>query len=87
MRKALIFILVLLGAVDTLAQPTVEFADSLRQLYKVPELSYAVITDEQTLEIAALGRHSVNLRDTASLEDRFHLGSNTKALTAFVIAQ
>jgi CubicO group peptidase (beta-lactamase class C family) len=39
------------------------------------------------LEIAALGKHSIQLTDTASLNDRFHIGSNTKAMTAFIIAK
>jgi CubicO group peptidase (beta-lactamase class C family) len=37
--------------------------------------------------MAALGKHSVDLQDTATLNDRFHIGSNTKAMTAFIIAK
>lgn len=69
------------------AQKTVEFADSIRSCYHIPELSYAVVDGKAVLEIAALGKHSVNLPDTATLEDRFHIGSNTKAMTAFIIAK
>lgn len=39
------------------------------------------------MEIAALGKHSIDLPDTATLNDRFHIGSNTKAMTAFMIAK
>ncbi|MEZ5014401.1 MAG: serine hydrolase domain-containing protein [Chitinophagales bacterium] len=68
-------------------QKTNLFADSIRAAYHIPELSYAVVDATTTLEIAALGRHSINLPDTATLNDRFHLGSNTKAMTAFIIAK
>jgi len=69
------------------AQKTIQYADSLRKIYSIPELSYAVVDAQSTLEIAALGKHSVNLPDTATLNDRFHIGSNTKAMTAFMIAR
>lgn len=69
------------------SQKTVQFADSLRKSYHIPEISYAVINSKSTLEIAALGRHSVKLPDSATLDDRFHIGSNTKAMTAFIIAK
>lgn len=50
-------------------------------------MSYAVVDDKRIFEIAAIGKHSVNLPDTATLNDRFHIGSNTKAMTAFIIAK
>lgn len=69
------------------AQKTLAYADSIRITYKIPEISYAVADAATTLEIAALGRHSINLPDKATLHDRFHIGSNTKAMTAFMIAK
>lgn len=71
----------------TIAQPNMRFADSLRKAFRIPELCYAVVTASSTLETAVLGKHSAALPDTATLADRFHLGSNTKALTAFMIAR
>ncbi len=68
-------------------QKTTQFADSIRKTYNIPEISYAVIDSKTTLEIAALGKHSSELTDTATLNDRFHIGSNTKAMTAFIIAK
>lgn len=68
-------------------QKTIQFADSIRKANNIPELSYAVISSSTTLEIAALGKHSIDLPDTATLNDRFHIGSNTKAMTAFMIAR
>lgn len=68
-------------------QNTVKYADSIRNTYQIPELSYAVVDAKKIIEIAAIGKHAINLPDTASLNDRFHIGSNTKAMTAFMIAK
>lgn len=68
-------------------QITVQFADSILTACNIPEISYAVVDSKSTLEIAALGKHSIKLPDTATLNDRFHIGSNTKAMTAFMIAR
>ena len=68
-------------------QNTIAFADSIRKEYKIPEMSYAVVTDKSVLEINSIGYHSIKLKDTATLNDRFHIGSNTKAMTAFIIAK
>ena len=68
-------------------QKTLHYPDSIIKANQIPELSYAVVTDNSILEIAALGHHSVLLKDTATLNDRFHIGSNTKAMTAYMIAK
>lgn len=68
-------------------QQTAKFADSIRITYNIPEISYAVIDSKTILEISALGKHSTELPDTATINDRFHIGSNTKAMTAFIIAK
>lgn len=85
--KKITTILLLTISVICFGQKTINFADSIRKSYNIPEISYAVIDSRSTLEIAALGKHSVNLPDAATLNDRFHIGSNTKAMTAFVIAK
>lgn len=52
--------------VNIWAQKTARFADSIRIAYHIPEVSYAVVEPYKVLEIAALGRHSVQLKDTAT---------------------
>lgn len=86
MRKVSLIIFLCISSF-CFAQKTAQFADSIRKAYNVPEISYAVVDDKSTLEIGAYGKHSVNLSDTATLDDRFHIGSNTKAMTAFIIAK
>ena len=83
----IIFISLLFIAGFSFGQSNIEYADSIRRTDGIPELAYAVITPDSILEISFLGYHSVNLSDTASVSDRFHIGSNTKAMTAFIIAK
>ncbi|MFH7017784.1 serine hydrolase domain-containing protein [Flavobacterium sp. FlaQc-47] len=68
-------------------QNHIQYADSIRVSSAIPELSYAVISGDKILEINTLGLHSIDLKDVATLNDRFHIGSNTKAMTAFIIAK
>ena len=86
MRKITTVIFIFITTIS-FGQMTVQFADSIRNAYNIPEISYAVVDSKSTLEIAALGRHSIDLQDTATLNDRFHIGSNTKAMTAFIVAK
>lgn len=86
MRKISTIIFLFITTIS-FGQKTIQYADSIRKAYNIPEISYAVIDSKSTLEIAALGKHSIDLQDTATLNDRFHLGSNTKAMTGFIIAK
>lgn len=87
MARVFSIAVILLHFTYSYGQKTIRFADSIRVAYHIPELSYAVVNSSTTLEIAALGKHSIDLPDTATLNDRFHIGSNTKAMTAFMIAK
>jgi len=87
MARAFSIAVMLLHFTCSYGQKTMQFADSIRKAYHIPELSYAVVNSSITEEMAALGKHSIDLPDTATLNDRFHIGSNTKAMTAFMIAK
>jgi CubicO group peptidase (beta-lactamase class C family) len=86
MRRLTTVIFIIITTICS-GQQTTELADSIRKAYNIPALSYAVVTDKSIMEIQALGLHSIELNDLATLNDRFHIGSNTKAMTAFVIAK
>jgi CubicO group peptidase (beta-lactamase class C family) len=86
MRKNTLILFLSLTTIS-FGQKTIKYADSISTAYGIPEISYAVIDSKSTLEIAALGHHSVEMKDEATLNDRFHIGSNTKAMTAFIIAK
>jgi CubicO group peptidase (beta-lactamase class C family) len=68
------------------AQSTKQYADSLRKKYKIPELAYAVISADSVYEWNVSGVRKVNTKLTATTNDRFRLGSNTKAITGFIAA-
>ena len=86
MLKSIVIIFTLISG-TCFAQNTLKYADSIRKVYHIPEISYSVLTVNSILEIEAIGIHSTTLGDTATLNDRFHIGSNTKAMSAFVIAK
>ncbi len=81
-------LLPLLVAITNLSysQSIVSFADSVRQHYKVPELAFAVVSSDSVLECHVLGVKRANTDYAAQPGDRFHIGSNTKAITAFIAA-
>jgi CubicO group peptidase (beta-lactamase class C family) len=63
------------------------FADSVRRLYHIPELAYAVISSTDILELQVLGVRKIHTVREARPDDRFRIGSNTKAITGFIAAE
>lgn len=61
--------------------PMQAFADSVRAAHGVPELGYAVVSADSVLAWAVLGTQRAGMDYPARPDDRFHIGSNTKALT------
>ncbi|MBV8253631.1 MAG: beta-lactamase family protein [Chitinophaga sp.] len=84
--KRLIAALLLIST-GSFAQLHTSFADSIRQHYHIPELGYAVVCDTGVMETNILGTKKVNTQLRAAPSDRFRIGSNTKAITALLIAQ
>lgn len=87
MRRYTVLLLVCYCAMSSYAQTTARFADSIRSSYKIPELSYAVVSADSILEMRALGVRKISTHFTATLHDRFRIGSNTKEITGFIAAQ
>jgi len=79
-------LLLLLTAFAGYAQSNLAFADSIRKQYQIPELAYAVVSGDSVFEMKVLGVKKVNTELTASTNDRFRIGSNTKAITGFIAA-
>ncbi|MCS6980502.1 MAG: beta-lactamase family protein [Flavobacteriales bacterium] len=61
--------------------------DSLRAEGKIPGLGYAVLRSDTILELKTLGVKRADKTDRLEVGSRFHLGSNTKAVTSFIAAQ
>jgi D-alanyl-D-alanine carboxypeptidase len=63
--------------------------DSIQVKYNIPELAFAVLNTDTTFIKHVSGYHKVNSKDDAdkaNIDDYFHLGSNTKAVTGFIAA-
>ncbi|PSK92027.1 serine hydrolase domain-containing protein [Taibaiella chishuiensis] len=86
-RRLTGIVLLLLIAAVVHAQPSLRIADSIRRHYRIPELAYAVIKADTILDMAATGVKKKGSSAKANLQDRFHIGSNTKAITAFIAAR
>ncbi len=54
----------------------------VRLQYNMPAMAAAVLTSSEIKEIGVSGVRQIYQKDKVQLDDRFHLGSNTKAITA-----
>ena len=66
-----------------------KIADSLSVKYKIPQIAFAIVSVDSINEIQTLGFHKIESKkkeDEAKINDYFHLGSNTKAITGFICA-
>src|SRR5215468_6034321 len=63
------------------------FIDSVKSHYRIVGMTYAIFNSNQILELGALGRRRVDDTFSVRTTDRFHIGSNTKAITAFLAAK
>jgi len=61
-----------------------KFVDSIRIVYKIPELNYAIVSSDKILEMKALGTKKINSELKAELTDKFRIGSNTKTVTSYI---
>ena len=86
MKQLFIIILFSLALLNTKAQSLYSYADSIRKVYRIPELAYAVVSSDSVFELQTLGVQRINTNYAAKLNDRFHIGSNTKAITSFIAA-
>jgi len=86
MKKLLTTLLLLTLFIVAKAQNIKTFADSIRIKYQIPELAYAVVSADSILELQILGVQRTGTTYMATQNDRFHIGSNTKAITCFIAA-
>lgn len=62
------------------------FLEQVRQEHNLPAVAAAIVTSEGVQQVAAVGVRRNDATDRVTLEDRFHLGSVTKSITATCIA-
>ena len=58
----------------------------IRAKHRVPALAAAVVRGDTVGEIAAVGVRHAGQPERVTVDDRFHLGSDTKAMTATLVA-
>ncbi|MFT3701114.1 MAG: serine hydrolase [Agriterribacter sp.] len=87
MTKSFVTIFILLSHFQfSSAQTKAAFADSIRKQYHIPELGYAVVSSSTIEELNVSGVKKINSLLAADPNDRFRIGSNTKAITGFLAA-
>jgi D-alanyl-D-alanine carboxypeptidase len=59
----------------------------IQELYNIPAVGAIVLNSEGIIDAAVTGVRETGQEDPATVDDYFHLGSNTKAITAFVAAR
>jgi CubicO group peptidase (beta-lactamase class C family) len=64
-----------------------EAAESIRVTRGVPGMAYAVFSKDSIIDFAVLGYRVFKLKDPIEKYDRFNIGTNTTAFTAFIAAR
>ncbi len=85
-KRSIISFLFLLIATHVKGQGSAGFADSIRKVYNIPELNYAVVSSDSILEMYSLGYKKIGSDRKSDIHDLFRIGSNTKAITGFIAA-
>lgn len=60
--------------------------EPIRKEFDLPALAGSIVATEGTLAIGATGQRTRGANDPISIDDRWHLGSCTKAMTATLVA-
>lgn len=60
------------------------YLEGVRAKYGLPALAAAVTRSGEIIAAGAVGKRAVGIDSPVTLDDRFHLGSDTKALTATI---
>ncbi|MBA2611109.1 MAG: serine hydrolase [Bacteroidetes bacterium] len=86
-KKTTITFIICLIFHGIVAQSTFTFADSIRKVYGIPELAFAVVSSDVIYEMQTIGIKKIHSNLIANKYDRFRIGSNTKAITGFIAAR
>lgn len=64
-----------------------ELLETIRKKHKLPALAAAIVTSKGLVSVAAVGVRKAGSNVLVTVDDQFHLGSDTKAMTANLIGQ
>ena len=86
-NTVLLWALAIIGSQNAKAQNLKGEIDTLRKEAKIPGLAYAVFKSNRVLTMEVCGSRRSDVYEPLMLQDKFHLGSNTKAVTSFIAAK
>ncbi len=90
MRKSIVLLISLLIISNCYCQKLSETQkiiheiDSIRIRFDIPAVAFGVVSDDSVLLQGAIGVRQINTNDSVTINDKFHIGSNAKALTSFI---
>jgi len=90
MRKSIVLLISLLIISNCYCQKLSETQkiiheiDSIRIRFDIPAVAFGVISRDNVVLQGALGVSEINTNDSVTINHKFHIGSNTKALTSFI---
>lgn len=58
--------------------------DSIRTFFNIPAIAFGIVSDDSVLLQEAIGVRQTSTNDSVTIIDKFHIGSNAKALTSFI---
>lgn len=71
----------------TFGQAMIKLADSIRKVRGIPCMGYVVFTSDKIIDQGVVGFRKYRTRDSAQITDRFHIGTNTFAFTAYIASK
>jgi D-alanyl-D-alanine carboxypeptidase len=74
-------------ATSLFGQQMIKMADSVRRVRGIPCIGYVVFSSDKILDQGVVGYRKYRTRDSAQITDRFHIGTNTFAFTAYIAAK
>lgn len=85
--RTLFTALLFIGASVCYGQAMVKMADSVRRTRGIPAIGYVVFSSDKIIDMGVSGYRQYRKRDSVQLTDRFHIGTNTFAFTAWIAAK
>jgi len=87
MQKILLIIILVTSVQKINAQDFEKIANEIMVKNTIPAMAFAVITEDSITIKKVLGHHKIteiNEKSNVTIDDYFHLGSLTKAITGFI---
>jgi CubicO group peptidase (beta-lactamase class C family) len=84
--KALTIFSCIFSCFSLSAQEIITSIDSIQKACMIPELGYSIVSADSIFELKVAGVQRMGTNYLASQNDKFRIGSNTKAVTGFIAA-